>query len=391
MGKQTPRALHVVVLIAVGFTLAMFLAFLRGRALPLQRPLALCIDLLLVTMAMHSVTGDGAALFQVYYLIVLVGAIWFQLGGAITVALAAITLYVTVPQLLDPRTPWPSLYVIMADLGLLGAPFLLLIAVIAGYLVRTFNREQQAVAQFEQELRLARMVQDGLLPASLPAVPGYQVALQFQPARSVGGDLYNLERLPGGRYLLCLGDMPGKSVYGLVHLSLIHSHTRAAAADGLHPAEIANTVNEDVYNALQPDSYAALFIGLLDADNNTITFANCGHPPPILLTETDWDNPIELSTGGIVIGADHEANYQESQLSIDPGDLLICYTDGVSEARNAKGQEFGLEGVKQTARALAQQQSSVKEIAEAIIRAAMDFSAVPQSDDATVIVFRRET
>ncbi len=244
-GKQTAPVLHAMVLIGVGYTLAMFLMFLRGQSLPLQRPLALSIDLLLVTLALHSFGAQGAGLFQMYYLIVIIGAIWFQLAGAILVALGAIVLYAVVPQLLLGMT-WPAFTDIVADLGVQGAPFLLLIAVIAGYLVRTFYREQQALAQFEQEMRLARAVQDSLLPASLPEVPGYEVALRFEPARFVGGDLYNLERLPGGRYLLFLGDMPGKSAYGLVHLSLIHSHTRAAALDGLSPAEIANTVNEDV-------------------------------------------------------------------------------------------------------------------------------------------------
>ncbi len=382
--------LHAMVLIGVGFTLAMFLSFLYGRALPLQRPLALGIDVLLVTVAMHSVAGDGSALFQVYYMIVLIGAIWFQLAGAITVSLGAIACYVVAPQLLHPEMSWPSLNVIMTDLGMRGAPFLLLIAVVAGYLVRTFNREQQALAQFEQELRLARTVQDSLLPASLPTVPGYQVALQFEPARFVGGDLYNLERLPGGRYLLCLGDMPGKSAYGLVHLSLIHSHTRAAAVDGLEPAVIANTVNEDVYDALQPDSYAALFIGLLDVGSNIISFANCGHPPPILLSEPDWENPIELSTGDIVIGADRDVNYQQSRVTISPGDLLICYTDGVSEVRNSEGRQFGLEGVSHAARTIAQQQGSAEQIAEAIMQTALAFSVMPEADDATVMVFRRE-
>ena len=393
IGKETQPALQIVVLAAAGFTLAMFWLFLHGQTIPGQRPVTLLVDLLLVTVVIHTVGDVGIALFQVYYLIVLVGAIWFQLVGAILVAFGAITFYTIATHIFSPAIVSPSARAIMIDLGGRGAPFLLLIAVIAGYLVRTFNREMKAVAQIEQEMRLARTVQDSLLPSSLPAVPGYQVALRFEPARFVGGDLYNLERLPGGPYLLCLGDMPGKSAYGLVHLSQIHSHTHVAAGDpanNFSPAQIATTVNDAVYDTLQPDGYAALFIGILDVDSSTITFANCGHPPPMLLRKAD-ETVVELSTAGMVIGAERDFAYTENKLQIQPGDLLVCYTDGVSEARNSAGDEFGPKGVEQTVWAIIHQQGSVEQMAEAIIRSAADFAAVPGTDDATVIVFRRES
>ncbi len=396
IGPDIHPALTVMVIIAATFTMATFVVFLHGHMLPLQRPLSLLVDLSLITVAVHTVGEAGLALFQVYYLIVLIGAIWFQLIGAISVAGAALAFYIIAPLLLYPGQPLPAAPVIIADLGVRGGPFVLLLAIIAGYLVRTLNREQQATAQFEQELRLARTVQDSLLPDSLPQLPGYQVALRFQPARSVGGDLYNLERLPGGHYLLYLGDMPGKSVYGLVHLSLIHSHTRAAAIDSLSDprtdnpvSEIAKTVNEDVYDALQPDGYAPLFIAILDTDNFTINFVNCGHPPPILLRKAEQYNITELATGGIVIGAEREAVYEQRRLEIEPGDILIGYTDGISEARNAKGEEFGWQRVAQAVSPIIERDGTVEQMAEAIISSATDFARVPGTDDATVIVFHR--
>ena len=412
--KRTQQILHAMVLTGAAFIFAVFVAVRHGQLLPFQRPLTLVIDLVLVTVAMHSFGPQGRSLFQVYYIIVVIGAIWFQLAGAITVALGAIVLYVVMPLALVPGMSSPSLADVLADLAVRGAPLLLLIALVTGYLVRTLNREMQARAEFEQEMRLARTVQDSLLPAALPVVPGYQVALRFQPARSIGGDFYDLARLPGGRYLILLGDMPGKSAYGLVHLSLIHSHTRAAALDGLPPAEIADTVNEDVFDALQPDNYAALFIGMLDPEHHAINFANCGHPPPLLVRSVAPDSRLELSTGGSVIGAERDTNYTQRRLVIEPGDLLICYTDGVSEARNARGELFDVAGIERTVREVLRQQGSdfddlssrgsdaeptrteraeargVQEIADAIVRAAADFARTPGQDDATVMVFRRE-
>ena len=132
-----------------------------------------------------------------------------------------------------------------------------------------------------------------------------------------------------------------------------------------------------------------MFIGLLDLGHSTIKFVNCGHPPPLLLKKAEGYNSALLSTDGTVIGADQEMKYTESQLEIQPGDLLICYTDGISEARNAAGDEFGLEGVERAAREAVQQNSSMEGIADAIILSARRFAAVPDADDATVMVFRR--
>ncbi len=268
-----------------------------------------------------------------------------------------------------------------------GALFLFLLAVISGFLVRALDRQYQATAQFTHELQLARTVQDTILSTSLPQLPGWQLALRFEPARWVGGDLYDIAELADGQYLVCLGDMPGKSAYGLVHLSLIYSQVRGAAFAGLQPAAIANRINQTVYDVLQPYSYAPLFISMLQSDTGKLTFVSCGHHPPVLLRADG--SYQELSSDGIVIGGRRDANYQQRETQIEPGDLLICYTDGITELRNRAGEEFGVQRVIQIARSVEAAGGSIEEISDEILRESHEFSAEWDRDDATLILLRR--
>ncbi len=375
----------LLLMVATVFTVALFLTFGAGRAIPYQRHLALLIDLSVVSAAI-LVTGpeEGQALFQVYYLIVLIGAIWFQLVGAFLTATLAIALFMVVQYLSIPDMSFSEVVLSVFDRG---AVFLLLIAVISGYLVRALDRQHQATAGFVQELQLARTVQDTILPRSLPDLPGWQLALRFEPARWVGGDLYEVARLPDGQYLICLGDMPGKSAYGLVHLSLIYSHVRGAAFAGLQPAAIANRVNRAVYEVLQPYSYAPLFIGMINIETGVINFVSCGHPPPLLLhTDGSWEL---LSSSSIVIGGWHETDYQQQQQAIAPGEILISYTDGISGVRDRAGNEFGEERIAQTARTAQQEGGSLEDICQEIVSESQRFAAEPHLDDATLILLQR--
>ncbi len=384
---QAHTAVWILLICATVFTTALFVSLAHGRPLPHQRLIALAIDLLLVSSAILLIgTGQQQSLFQVYYLIVLIGAIWFQLAGSLGTAAAALVLFTLVKYV----ATYPTALSTVAS-GVLwdqGALFLFLIALIGGFLVRALNRQYQATTQFTHELQLARTVQDTILSASLPQLSGWQVALRFEPARWVGGDLYEVAKLADNQYLVCLGDMPGKSAYGLVHLSLIYSQVRGAAFAGLPPAAIANRINETVYDVLQPYSYAPLFISILQADTGNLTFVSCGHHPPMLLRA---DNSYqELSSNGIVIGGRRDANYEQRETQIQPGDLLICYTDGIIEPRNRAREQFGVQRVVQIARSIEAAGGSIEEISDEILRQSHKFSAEWDRDDATLILLRRE-
>ena len=377
----------ILLIVATVFTTTLFVSLSRGRPLPHQRLIALVIDLLLVSAAILLIgTGQQQSLFQVYYLIVLIGAIWFQLAGSLCTAAAALVLFTLVKYVVAYPT---ALGNVASDvLWDQGALFLFLIGLIGGFLVRALDRQYQATAQFTHELQLARTVQDTILSASLPQLPGWQLALRFEPARWVGGDLYEVAKLPNGQYLVCLGDMPGKSAYGLVHLSLIYSQVRGAAFAGLPPAAIANRINQTVYDVLQPYSYAPLFISMLQPDTGELTFVSCGHHPPVLLRP---DNSYqELSSNGIVIGGRRDADYQQREAQIEHGDLLICYTDGIIELRNRVGEQFGVQRAVQIARSVEAAGGSIEEISDEILRESHKFSSEWDRDDATLILLRRE-
>lgn len=383
-----PHYMDVVLGAAAGFNLGLFQAHLRGRHFHALRPVALLLDLLLVTAAIAGFGRSGEFLqtsrdlFGLYYLVVITAAIWFKRSGALISALVAIGLAAVTPWLVSGEPPGRDLLV-----GSAKAPLLLLVAFVAGYLVRARDAEHQAAVELGQEMRLARALQSRMLPATIPEVPGYELGLRFEPARLVGGDFYGLQWLDQDRLLIVLADMAGKSVYGLVHLSLVHSHLQAAAGSGLGPAAIAEATNHGAYAALQPESYAALFVGVLRPREHTLTFVNCGHVPPWRLAGDAPRPPEQLQTGGIVMGAVPEPRYVERTIKLQPGEMVVGYSDGVSEARDGRREEFGEERVAGVAGGHAA--DSAQQVADAVVEAAHAFAHEGGGDDVTVLVLKR--
>jgi len=212
------------------------------------------------------------------------------------------------------------------------------------------------------------------------------MGFSFHPARAVGGDFYDLMVFGGRRLLLTVGDLAGKSVYGLFHLSLVHFCLHRAAHQALEPGELAEVVNHDVYDPLQPDSFAALFVADINTATRTLNFANCGHSPPVLVKGSDGGEAIELSSGGMVIGLVRDHRYAQRQVPIAVGDILVCATDGVLEARDRKGDQFGIERVVEIVRANPGADAST--LARMVIEAADRFAPGAAADDRTVVVVR---
>jgi hypothetical protein len=378
-GDQT-LPVQVMLVVASAFNLLLFGAYLRGYRLPLKRPVAILVDLCLITAAMASfrdIPYQRDWLASLYYLIIMVAAIWYRRTGAVVTAILASLLYGTVGQ--GAPLGW----------GLLWSghtPVLLLVAVTASYVVMARDRERAYSARLQHEMSLARHLQETMLPARLPSLPGLEVGFCFRPAQVVGGDLYDAVQFGDDRLLVGMGDMAGKSVYGLFHLSLLHSHLHAAAGETTRPAEIADTVNRNVYAAMQPDAYAALFLGVVDTRAQTLTFVNCGHLPPFVVRGGEQGEVVELTTGGIVIGAVREPRYQERVVAFRPGDVLVCYTDGVSEAVNREGEEYGVERIQ--AEAVRLRDLSATDLARELMEGSDRFSRNAGADDRTVVVIK---
>lgn len=382
---------RAIVIAACLFTSLVFFYYFRRRQLPWQRWVSLPLDILLVSGALYS-AGDqySGALFQVYYLVVLEGAIWFRLPGAVLTALGAMVGYVVVlANTLAAGMPFLR-YLVMDTTGLpfVGIPFLITVAVVAGYLVQSREEEQEQATRIRHEILLARALQDVMLPPQPPAIPGWEVGLRLEPALVVGGDLYMLEPLDSGEYLVSLGDIAGKSISGLIYLSLIISHIRTAAREGLEPQAIAEQVNRQVYGTMAPETYAALFIGRLNPATGDFTFVNCGHPPPLLLS-VERGRRRALEGGAIVIGATPDPNYRQQTETIAPGEVLVAYTDGLSEVRNQYGEEFQETRIANVVLAALHEGANSEDILERVLEAARRWSARPRSDDATCLVLKR--
>jgi len=378
------QLLDGIVLAAALFNLLLLLLYLRGVVLRRLRPLALLVDLVLLGTAITVFRQAGYDAFDLFYLIVIPAAVWYRRLGAVTVAVAATAIATAAPHFLF-HIPAPEAGWLQA--GVAQGVWLLLIGLIAGYMMRARDTEYAAMLELRQEMRLARVLQSRMLPAQLPQLPQCDFGLVFEPARQVGGDFYDLRLLDPDHLLIALADMSGKSVYGLVHLSLVHSHLRAALNEGLSPAAAALRVNESTYEALQPESYAALFIGILRLSDGVLTCVNCGHVPPLVVPADAQAPSIALSTAGTVIGVRREARYGQREVHLAPGDTLVCFSDGVSEARNRKREFFGEERVAELARQHRGQ--GAQETTEALRTAANKFAARPGQDDITVIALRR--
>ena len=384
-GLNTSLFMEIMLVSTGGSCLLLFVAWRLNHPLPFYRQLVIINDLLLVTATITNLGPIASPLYEVYGLIIVAAAMWFRRTGAFIAAIAAITLNGMAQQVNAGGAWYPTFNgTIMWNTG---APFLLIFAFFSGYLMRLRDQEHVAVIKMQEELRLARTLQEAMLPANTPDIPGYDIAVRFEPAREVGGDVYDVRDLSANQTLVCLADLAGHSVYGLVHLSLVHSHLRAAADEGLPPAEIARSVNEHVYEALQPDSYAAVFIGILDHENHALKFVNCGHLPPLLLRRGATDEVEELFSGGIVLGGRKHVRYRQKQVNLGIGDTAVFYTDGIAEARDGHGEFFGTEGVVAVAQRNAS--ASAEDLAEAILSAAHRFSSDVREDDVTLIVLRR--
>jgi len=384
--RQTPAPLRLAAIVAMVFTLTHLSMRLLKLRMPLQRQLSIGIDLFLITAGIISWPHLSVRLFQIYYIVVIYAAIWFKWRGAIMAAVLAIIAYVTALLLMFQMQITVS--EILLELGAQNAAALVLIAVVSAYLLAANERERVRGLRLEHEVQLARVMQREMLPDELPEVEGYERAVRLEVAREVSGDLYGFLRVSEETMVVWVADVAGKGVHGMMHVSMLHSHLRAAALEGMSPAAVAERVNRGVYDAMQPSSFASVFIGQLHLRTGRLTFTNCGHPPPLLLRDGRPDDIMRLTTGTPLVGITTTPHYMQFSMQMRPGDLLVITTDGVQEARNSEGAMLEDEGL--IAAVSEMSHASAAEVATGIVHAVRAFSGRALRDDAIVAVVRRE-
>ena len=243
--------------------------------------------------------------------------------------------------------------------------------------------------RMEEELSIARRIQLSLLPNACPLVPGYEFAAGYRAAREVGGDLYDFIRETGNpaRLHIVIADVTGKGVPAALYMAVSRTLLHTYALDGHSPAQALYRVNQFIRQDAASPLFLSAFYAALDTDIHCLTYASAGHNPPIWLQHSTGDIEL-LQSRGIVLGAFDQYVPEEHLCFLQPGDFIIFFTDGITEARNTAGAFMDDEGLE--AIVASRRWSSAEELKSAIIAAVEDFAAgTPQADDYTVVVMRR--
>lgn len=205
-------------------------------------------------------------------------------------------------------------------------------------LVRQQQIETQARERIEHELRVARLIQQTLLPKELPQLPGWNVAVYYQPARAVGGDFYDFINLPGGRLGLIVGDVTDKGVPAALMMATTRSILRGAIQQFSSPGEVLERAN----NLLIPDIPEKMFVtclyAILEPETGHLLYANAGHDLPY---HRSPEGAKELRATGMPLGLMPEMRYEQKEVVLLPGESILFYSDGLVEAHNPHGDMFG--------------------------------------------------
>ena len=206
--------------------------------------------------------------------------------------------------------------------------------------------------------------------------------------RALGGDCYDFMPLTNDRLALVVGDASGKGVAAALMIASVQSSLRTAALfTGNDLATLLKIVNLQAYASSLADRYATVFYGVFDGATRTLQYVNAGHTPPIVLRRNGSIDTLE--TGGAPVGMFPDSSYEEGVVQLDPGDVVITYTDGVIEAANQSGEEWGVQGLLKATAAWARLGTeNVEHLVRSTFHAMDDFSKGCQTDDATVAVLR---
>ena len=248
-------------------------------------------------------------------------------------------------------------------------------------LQRTIETGSARARLQEKDFQEARQIQAGLLPAQIAQVPGYQVTGAWQPAQSVGGDYYDVLSFGDSMLGIAIADVVGKGVSAALLMANLQAAVRAFAADARSPAEVCDRINSVMCSNVASGKFITMFYCVLDAAGRKLTYCNAGHSPPILLRGED---PSRLEDGGALLGVFREWKYEERTIGLLRGDRILMFTDGLSEAENMAGEEFGeqrLIDIFRTVRRL-----PANEIQARILDAVRDFCSGNFRDDATLLV-----
>jgi phosphoserine phosphatase RsbU/P len=201
------------------------------------------------------------------------------------------------------------------------------------------RRQHDRDHQLKLELNEAREIQRGLMPRKMPHLAGFSIANAWQPAHDVSGDYLGAFKLSENRAALCVADVAGKGFPAALLMSNMQAALKSLASESISPSDLCTKLNGLMCSNTPLRKFVTCFYGDLDVLNRRLTFTNAGHNPPLLMSHNG--ECVRLEDGGPVLGAFDGSAYAERTVQLCSGDKLLLFTDGVTEARNAAGEEFG--------------------------------------------------
>jgi len=240
--------------------------------------------------------------------------------------------------------------------------------------------------RIEQELQVAKTIQKKLLPHEIAQIEGYDAWGLNISSKEVGGDYFDIIPISNGRFVITIGDVSGKSVPAALLMANLQAGLRIIIDSDMPLDKVAGRLNDLIYQNTDMDKYITFFVGILDIRTHEFSYVNAGHNPPLIINGAGEIKLLDI--GGIILGMMPDYPYQMGKVKFQPNDLLVCYTDGVSEAMNPQEEELGEERLYDFIRD--KRAFKAKDLSEQLVAYLTEYAAgAPQADDITLVVARR--
>ncbi|MEW6509801.1 MAG: GAF domain-containing SpoIIE family protein phosphatase [Bacteroidota bacterium] len=266
-----------------------------------------------------------------------------------------------------------------------------LLAIIAGQSAQVVENarlyeEEQALQRMKEEVRLAATIQLDLLPKRAPEIPGYDIAGRSIPAQMVGGDYFDFIPMDGDRLALCLADVSGKGLPASLLMANVQATLRGQTLASPTAKICVARSNRLLHQSTSPEKFVTVFYGHLNYRTHTLTYCNAGQDNPLLFSA--GKEPKRLGTGGIVLSIMEDYPFEEETVALAPGDCLVMFSDGITEAVNAAQEQFGDSRVVSVV--AAHRLEPAEAVIDAIVGSVIAHAGgAPQADDMTIVVLRR--
>ncbi len=249
------------------------------------------------------------------------------------------------------------------------------------------SSERKKLHRIRQELRMAHDIQNNLMPLAPPEIPGYSIWGMTEPSREVGGDYFDFIETDQNALAICLGDVSGKGMPAALLMSNLQAIVRTEALAQRKPGDCLNIANRMLVRNTTPDRFVSFIYGILDAKRHEFVYANAGHMPPVIVR---LNGELELpERGQLVLGFAEKDPYREQRISLDPGDLFVMYSDGITEAQSSRDSFFGEKRLNDVL--IQNRDSDAETIACEVLRTVKAFQgSADQTDDQTLMVVKRE-